>query len=314
MSDGHRCQDRVGTTLSTYHENKRGIVSLLLACALFTVNDTLTKLAALSFPVGEVLFVRGAICLAIVGIGVVYAHQVSRMRGAFTPIVVLRAALDAVVNVTFIMVLSHMRLADLIALNLASPLLLTMLSAFFLKEPVGWRRWTAILFGFAGMVLIVKPSPASFNVWALVAFASAVAAAMRDLVTRRISPNVPTLGISFTSVLGTTIAAPILALVIGEQWHAPTLNYIGVIGGAALVLSIGSTFAVSAFRNVDVIVVAPFRYSLLLWSGLAGYFFFGEVSDIYAIAGSLLIAGSGLYTLHRERVRHRELTAQASVH
>lgn len=302
------------TPVPTYHDNKRGIVSLLLACALFTVNDTLTKLAALSYPVGEVLFVRGAICLAIVGVSVVYAHQASWMRGAFTPIVVLRGSLDAVVNITFVMALSHMRLADLIALNLASPLLLTMLSAFFLKEPVGWRRWSAVLLGFAGMVLIVKPSPASFNVWALAAFASAVGSAMRDLVTRRISPTVPTLGISFTSVLGSTITAPILALAIGEQWHAPTLDYVGVIGGAAVVLSIGSTFAVSAFRNVDVIVVAPFRYSLLLWSGLAGYFVFGEVSDIYALAGSLLIAGSGLYALHRERVRHRALSAQAGVH
>ncbi|HEY0303250.1 MAG TPA: DMT family transporter, partial [Rhizomicrobium sp.] len=295
-------------------ENKRGIVSLLTACALFTVNDTLTKLAALSFPVGEVLFVRGLICLAVVGVCVVYAHQARWLRGAFTPMVLLRGALDAAVNITFVMALSHMRLADLIAINLASPLLLTMLSAFILKEPVGWRRWTAVFVGFAGMILIVKPSPASFNVWALAAFASAVGSAMRDLATRRIGASVPTLGISFTSMLAVTVAAPVVALAIGEDWRAPTLDYIGLVGGAAIVLSIGSTFAVSAFRNVDVIVVAPFRYSLLLWSGLAGYFIFGEVSDVLALAGALLIAGSGLYTLHRERVRHRALSAQAGIH
>ena len=158
----------------TYHDNKRGIVSLLLACALFTVNDTLTKLAALSYPVGEVMLVRGAICLAIVGIGAIYAHQVRWMRGAFTPIVVLRGALDAAINITFVMALSHMRLADLIALKLASPLLLTMLSAFFLKEPVGWRRWSAIFVGFIGVVIAVRPTGVGMGWPALIAISGSL--------------------------------------------------------------------------------------------------------------------------------------------
>jgi drug/metabolite transporter (DMT)-like permease len=302
------------TLLPTYQDNRRGIIALLSACALFTVNDTLTKLMTLAYPVGEVVFVRGLICLVLVGGSVIYAHQIKWLRGAFSPIVLLRAALDSIVNVTFVLALNHMRLADLVALNLASPLLLTMLAAFFLREQVGWRRWTAILFGFAGMMLIVKPSPASFNIWALAALGSAAGSATRDLVTRKIDPGVPTLGISFTSVVGTTVTSLILALAIEEQWRTPAPEYLGYIAAAAVVLSIGSTMAVSAFRHVDVIVVAPFRYSLLIWSGLAGYFIFGEVSDAFALFGAVLIAGSGLYTLHRERVRHRELSAKAGVH
>lgn len=302
------------TLQPTYHDNRRGILALLSACALFTINDTLTKLAALLYPVGEVLFVRGLMCLVLLGGGIIYAHRLTWLRSAFSPIVLLRAALDALVNVTFVMALSHMRLADLVSLNLASPLLLTMLSAFFLREPVGWRRWGAILFGFLGMVLIVKPSPASFNIWALAALASAAGSATRDLVTRRISPSVPTLGISLTSLIGTTIAATVLAFVIEEQWHMPTAEYFAFFAAAAVVLSIGSTLAVSAFRHVDIILVAPFRYSLLIWSGLAGYFVFGEVSDAYALFGAALIACSGVYTLHRERVRHRELSAKSGIH
>lgn len=302
------------TLLPTYHDNRRGIIALLSACALFTINDTLTKLMTLAYPVGEVLFVRGLMCLVLVGGSVFYAHQIKWLRGALKPIVWLRALLDSTVNILFVMALTHIRLADLTALNLTSPLLLTMLSAFFLREQVGWRRWTAILFGFAGMLMIVKPSPASFNIWALAAFGTALGSAVRDLVTRRIDPAVPTLGISFVSVIGTTLASLLLALVIEEQWRPPAAWYLGAIAGAAVVLSIGSTLAVSAFRHVDVIVVAPFRYSLLIWSGLAGYFFFGEVSDVYAIAGAVIIAGSGLYTLHRERVRHRELSAKSGLH
>lgn len=300
--------------MPSYHDNKRGIVALVSGCALFTINDTFTKLAALVYPTGEVMFVRGVICLISVGAVVAYAHQLSWIRRAAHPTVVLRAVLDASANIAFVSALSRMRLADLLAVNLVSPLLLTMLLAFFFHEPVGWRRWSAIFVGFAGTLLIVKPSPASFNIWALVAFGAACASALRDLTTRKIDIGVPTLAISFVSVLAVTVAAPLLALAFEEQWRVPELKYVGFISAAALVLSAGSTFAVSAFRNVDISVVAPFRYSLLIWGALSGYVVFNEVSDIQSICGSILIVGSGIYTLHRERVRHRELSAKAGIH
>jgi drug/metabolite transporter (DMT)-like permease len=221
--------------------------------------------------------------------------------------------LDAGSNMAFVLALSRMRLADLQAINLASPLLLTMLLAFFFQEPVGWRRWTAILVGFAGTLLIVKPSPASFNIWALVAFGSAVSSALRDLVTRRIDPGVPTLAISFVSVMAVAVTAPLMGLAFEEEWSLPEQKYLIYIGVAAMFLSAGSTFAVAAFRNVDISVVAPFRYSMLLWSTLSGYLVFGEVSDVQSAGGSLLIAGSGLYSLHRERVRHRQLSAKMGI-
>ena len=300
--------------LPSYHDNKRGIVALTLGCALFTVNDTFTKLAALNYPTGEVMFVRGIVCLICVGAVVVYAHQLSWIRHVAHPTVILRAVLDAVANIAFVSALSHMRLADLLAVNLVSPLLLTMLLAFFFHEPVGWRRWSAIIVGFAGTLLIVKPSPASFNVWALVALCTASAAALRDLITRKIDPRVPTIAISFVSVLAVTLAAPLMAFTFNEQWSLLPGKYIAYIGIAALFLSAGSTFAVAAFRNVDISVVAPFRYSLLIWGAISGYVVFHEVSDILSICGSILIVGSGLYTLHRERVRHRALSAKAGIH
>ncbi len=299
--------------MPSYHDNKRGIVALISGCALFTVNDTLTKLTALVYPTGEVMFFRALVCLVLIGAVVIYAHGFLRIERAVQPMVILRALLDASANITFVLALSHMRIADLLAINLVSPLLLTMMLAFFFREPVGWRRWTAILVGFAGTLLIVKPSPASFNIWALVAFGSATSSALRDLATRRIDPSVPTLAISFVSVVAVAVTTPLMALVFEEDWSLPSQKYLIFIGVAALFLSAGSTFAVSAFRNVDISVVAPFRYSLLLWGALSGYFVFGEVSDVQSAGGSLLIAGSGLYSLHRERVRHRQVSAKTGI-
>jgi drug/metabolite transporter (DMT)-like permease len=207
-----------------------------------------------------------------------------------------------------------MRLADVLAINLVSPLLLTMLFAFFFNESVGWRRWTAILVGIAGMLFIVKPNTDAFNIWALVAFATAVASALRDLTTRRIVTQVPTLAITFVSVIAVTSSSLILAFAFDEQWALIAPKYLGFIGVATLVLTIGTPFAVSAFRNVDISVVAPFRYSLLIWGAVAGYLVFNEVPDRWSLIGSLLIVGSGLYTLHRERVRHREVSAKTAIH
>jgi drug/metabolite transporter (DMT)-like permease len=136
---------------------------------------------------------------------------------------------------------------------------------------------------------------------------------MRDITTRRINPRIPTLTITFVSLVATTLSSLLLAIVAEESWRQPEAEYVGFIGAAAVVLSVGSVLGVKAFRNVDVSVVAPFRYSLLIWGALSGYFVFGEVSDLQSVCGSILIVGSGLYTLHRERVRHRMVAAKVEI-
>ena len=270
-------------------------------------------MTALIYPPGEVLFVRGVVSMICVATVLTYAHQMSWLVGALKPIVLLRATLDAIANTAFILALTHMRLADLLAVNLVSPLLLTMLMAFFFDEPVGWRRWTAILVGLTGMLVIVRPTANSFSIWALVAFAAAVASALRDLTNSRIDTQVPTLAITFVSVIAVTSSGLILAFGIGEQWAWIEPKYLGFIGLAALALSVSTPFGVSAFRNVDISVVAPFRYTVLISGAVAGYLVFNEVPDRWSLFGSSLIVGSGLYTLHRERVRHRDVSAKAAI-
>lgn len=301
------------TSLASYQDNKRGIISLTAGCALFTVTDTITKIVALTFPIGEVLFSRALACIGFLGVVFVFAYRTFAIHGGFQKLVLLRAVLDAGANVTFVVALTKMRLADLMAINMMSPLVLTMLLAFFFKEQVGWRRWSAIGVGVIGMLLIVKPGPATFDVWALVAFAATLFSATRDIVTRRIDPATPTLVVTLISLASTGLGGLFLAVLLGERWSLFSSEYFGLIVIGALFLAGGSTLAVSAFRNVDTSVVAPFRYSLLIWSALSGYFVLGEVSDRVSMAGSLLIVGSGLYMLHRERIRHREIAARSAI-
>lgn len=289
--------------------NRRGILALSLGMALYTVNDTCVKLVASNLPLGQVLFLRGVFSVLFLLIALTAMRQQGSLKLGFQKPVLWRSVFDALGTVAFIGALLHMNFADLAAVALTSPLILTALAAITLKTPIGWRRWCAVAVGLTGTLFIVKPSAQTFDVWALAGLAAAFFSAGRDLVTRSIHTAIPTLAVSVYGAV--TIMLTGAALGVGEDWSMPTATqWLGIVV-AALFLGMGTYFAVLAFRGVDIPTVAPFRYTLLFWTGLSGYFVFGDVLDRWSFVGAGLIALSGLYTLHRERVRHREISGQA---
>jgi drug/metabolite transporter (DMT)-like permease len=278
------------------------------AMASFAVNDMLLKLAAQRYPLGEVIAVRGLIATVLVGgLLIAFGHLFALRHALSSRRVVGRTALDGAAMILFTTALIHMPLAELSAINLVSPLIITALAVIFFKEEVGWRRWTAIAVGFLGTLFIVKPTPGAFNAWALLGVACAFAGAGRDVVTRQLDPGIPTIAISFLAAVGSAIIG--LVLWIWEDWRGMALFDVGLLAVSAVFVAIGHYLIVIAFRGVDVAAIAPFRYTLLIWAGVCGYFAFGEVPDRFAIFGSALIVGSGLYALHREVVRRRTLAA-----
>jgi drug/metabolite transporter (DMT)-like permease len=202
-----------------------------------------------------------------------------------------------------------MKIAELSAVVLTSPLILTALAAFVFGTQVGWRSWSAIAVGLIGTLFIVKPSAGSIDVWALVGLIAAVFSALRDLATRSISHAIPTLAVSVYGAAAVMLTGA--AFGVAENWVMPSLSQWAAVAVAALFLGLGTYLIVLGFRNVDIPAVAPFRYTLLLWMGISGYFAFGEVPDRWSWVGAALIALSGLYALHRESVRRRELAATA---
>ena len=288
--------------------NRRGMFALMGAMAAFAVNDMLLKLTAQRYPLGEVITVRGLIASALIGVFLLGFGHLFALRTAFSGLVITRTALDGLAMVLFTTALIHMPLAELSAINLVSPLIITAAAVIFFKEEVGWRRWTAIGVGFIGTLLIVKPTPAAFNAWALLGIACAFAGVSRDLVTRKLDPRVPSLVISLMAAAGSAIIGSIMGLF--EVWRPMALFDVGMLAISASFVASGHLMVVIAFRGgADVSAIAPYRYTLLIWAGLCGYFAFGEVPDRYAILGSALIVGSGLYALHREVVRRRTVAA-----
>jgi drug/metabolite transporter (DMT)-like permease len=273
--------------------NRRGIVALVAGMATFSVNDAVVKYVAREYPMGEVIFVRGIMAVVLVGAMVIARGYLTHLRAAASGRVVLRSLLEAVASALFIAALVRIRIADISAIVLISPLILTAMSVAFFHEQVGPRRWAAIAIGFLGTLLVVKPTPAAFNAWALLGLASAFASAARDLTTRRIDAGVPTLVISFSGSIAVMLSG--LALGAFEQWPAMAAPELALLAVAAGFLGVGTYLMVLAFRGVDISVVAPFRYMLLLWAAIAGYVAFGEIPDRWAIFGAALIVASGVY-------------------
>jgi drug/metabolite transporter (DMT)-like permease len=295
---------------SSLSDNQRGILAVCACMASYTVNDVLVKQILLTAPAGEVILVRGVMSSLLIGaVAAAFGHA----RQLFQPpsrVLAWRSLGEGLSTAGFIAGLAHMKLANIAAVLQVAPLIITVLSVLLYRETVGWRRWSAIGLGFAGALLVIKPIPSEFNAWALVAAASAVAAAAREILTRRIGRGVPVLVVAFWGAVAITLCGAAMAPL--EQWRPFSALELLQLLVAAMFVSLAIYLLALGFRDVDLSVVAPFRYGYLLTSALGGYLVFRETPDAWTVVGAALIMGSGIYTLHREAVRRRALTTQAT--
>ena len=293
--------------MSSLTANQRGILAVCGCMASYTVNDVLVKKVLQHYPVGEVIFVRGVMSTLLIGGVVLALGHAKQLRVGLDRHVAARSVFDGLSTVGFIAALAHMKLANLAAVLQVAPLLITALSVAFFREQVGWRRWTAITIGFLGALFVIKPVPSEFSIWAIVGAASALFSALREIQTRRIDRDIPTIVIAFWGAVGITLCGATFALT--EDWRMLAAADLLELFIAAVFVGLAIYLLALGFRGVDMSVVAPFRYIYLLTSAIGGYLMFRELPDGWTVVGALLIVGSGLYTLHREAVRRRALTA-----
>lgn len=284
-------------------DNRRGIIAMLVAMVMFSTNDVLTKLARETMGVGQVMALRGAFAMLITFAMIAWFGEVRRLRLAFSPRVVARGTSELVIAVLFILALGQMPLADLNAIMQSTPLLMGLFLSLLGLEKMGWRRWTAMLVGFAGVLLVVRPGGSSFDIYTLAAFGSAAIVAGRDIATRRFAADIPTVLILTASIFMVMLGGGVIA--IFEGWSPVSAPALLTLAFAALFVVLGNYAMITAFRNVEIAVVSPFRYSIILWGALGGYFVFGEVPHVSAAIGAVLIVASGIYTVQRERLRAR---------
>ena len=249
-------------------ENRRGIIFMLAAMSLFVINDVFMKLAREAYPAGQAIALRA--CFAVViGFALVFAaREGDRLRLAFRPRVLQRGVIEAFGALTFGWSLGLMPLANLTAINMASPLLIVALAVLLGMERVGWRRVVALAIGFVGVLFVVRPGAESFNAAAIVAVISAILVAGRDLTTRTIGDDVPSTVVSLT----TTILVGVVAVAYGftEEWLPIWRVETIYVALAAILVTAGTFFIIGAFRRTDVGVISQYRYAIVVFATVLG--------------------------------------------
>jgi drug/metabolite transporter (DMT)-like permease len=292
-------------------DNLRGILAMLAAMGSLIVNDCFIKMAAHELPTGEAIFLRG-IFATLLCLGFVAATDgLGALRLAASRWVPARAGADVVATILYLTALMHMPIADATALLQFTPLAITAGAALFLGAAVGWRRWLATVVGLAGVLIIVRPGGAGFNSYSLLALSAIAFVAARDLLTRRVGARVPSIVIAAASAAAVTTASLALALVETWVWPSPYAMLLLVLAGVGLVG--GNYWIVVAMRTGEIAVVAPFRYSIILWAVAAGLVVWGEVPDLPTWIGIAIVTAAGVYTILREsRLARQGVTLSGS--
>ena len=291
-------------------DTRRGILAMCGAMALFLVNDSIVKLVSERLAMDQIVLLRGGFGSLLVLAFLVLAQPWTLRFLLHAGMVRVggRAALDAASSFTYLWALFHMPLPNVSAINLSSPLLVTILAVLLLGERVAWRRWSAIIAGLAGVLMVVQPSTAAFNLFSLVALAGTLMGALRDVMTRRIALEIPSVLVTFATAVAITAIAGVSVLIRG--WHSVTAADLALLATASLFLIGAYQLIIVAMRIAETSTVAPFRYTAILWALILGYALWGDVPNALALAGIAVLVASGLYLMHRERVVARRRRAQ----
>jgi drug/metabolite transporter (DMT)-like permease len=207
--------------------------------------------------------------------------------------------LDVTGTFSYLLALFQMPLAEATAINMAAPLIIVLFAVLFLREDVHWQRWAAVLAGFAGMLLVVRPGGSSFTWWAALCFVATVLNAARDVYTRWIPVRVPSLVITFTTAVAVTLAAMVVTTFQG--WHAMSGRQVMLLSGASAFLAAAYHLMIVAMRLGEASVVGGFRYSGLPAAALLGWLVWGYLPDAVSLLGMAVLVAAGLYLLHHER-------------
>ena len=286
-------------------ENLRGASFMVVAMGLFAVEDAIIKELATGIPVGQILSVicLGGLLLFIIwflirGIPIWQPEYLDRK-------VLLRTGCDAAGSALFLTALSLIPITTASAVIQATPLVVAMGAALFLGQEVGWKRWLAIIAGFIGVLIIIRPGTDSFDVATLLAVGGMTGLAARDLLTRSLTVSLtgPQLATHTFAII--VPVGLLLCLLQGQALVIPNMTQTLGLLGCIIVGILAYLAIVAATRQGNAAIISSFRYSRMLYALVLGYVFFQEIPDAATLLGITIVIGAGLFTLWREARLHR---------
>jgi len=280
----------------------RGILLIVAAMVFFSMSDATAKFLGQRIPPIEIVWLRytGFSLLMLPAV----LRRPARLRSA-APVLQIGRGLGLLGSALFFTAgLRFLAMADATAMSFVSPLFITALSIPVLKEKVGVRRWGAIVVGLIGVLIVVRPGTSAFNPASALPLLSSVSWACGIVLTRKMSHSqdgmVTTLAYAaFTGFMVTSLMVPFV-------WVTPSWPVVALGGFIACVSTTAQWLVVMGYRRANASVLAPFSYSQLVWSSLAGFLLFDMMPDGLTLVGAAIIIASGLYTAHRERIVARQ--------
>ena len=289
-------------------DNARGALFMVLSMAAFVANDTLIKLVLADVPLFPSIFMRGVVATVLLLL-------LARFKDVLRPslsmrnwrLVLLRMAAEVGGTLCFLTALANMPIANIMAVLQAAPLAVTLAAALFLRESVGWRRYSAIAIGFIGVLIIIQPGSDGFSIYALWAVATVGFIVLRDLVTRQMPTDIPSIFVALITSVGITSVGGLGA--IFQPAGVVDFGTLVLCACAAGFIVMAYLFSVEAMRHGEIGFVSPFRYTGLLWAIILGWLVFSDVPTKPMLLGSLIVIATGAYTFYRERAVRRRAAA-----
>lgn len=282
-------------------ENFRGAVLMVIAMLGFAIEDSFIKLIGDAMPIGQILIMLGLGGAFVFAIIVRLQGHALVARSMLKAPVLVRGIGEMFGTVCFVSAIIYTPLSTASAILQAMPLVVTLGAALFLGEPVGWRRWGAVIVGFLGVLLIVRPGSDSFTPLSLLALGAVIGLATRDVATRKIPKTLSTMQLSYLGFLALLPAGTMLMVLTGTP--AVTLDLrVSLLIIASIATAAFAYYAiVAAMRVGEISFVSPFRYTRLVFALIIGTVFFAERPDLLTLIGAAIIVASGVYTVLRER-------------
>ncbi len=281
-------------------DNMIGAAFMCSSMAAFVLNDATVKYVAANMNVYQAIFIRGLFAILFIGL---FAFASGTFRNipdkADQKRIAWRTVTEVGATLAFLTALIHMPLANITAMLQALPLTVSVAAAIFFREYFGWHRTVAILVGFVGMLIIIRPGASGFNAYALLGLAAVLFVTWRDLISRRFTKEVSSLLVSFITAVAITFVSGLITFLF-TNWMPVTTTQLAYLALAAVFLSTGYYSAIAAMRIGEVAAVTPFRYTVMIWAILLGWLIWGDIPDGWTLLGMAIVIGMGAYTLWRE--------------
>lgn len=281
--------------------NIRASLFMTLAMAVFTLGDALTKYSTQTLNLGQFIFMRGMLSVLLLGFLAAKQGDLGRWRDALDKMTLLRGLGEVGATTCYLIALTHLSLALVSSVFQAAPLAVTVGAVLFLGEKVGWRRWLSISIGFIGVLIIVRPGGSGLDGYTVLLLVGVAFTAVRDLSTRRINAQIPTILVSMMTAVMITITGFVI-MMLDTGWVSPNAADIAHVSIAALLLIIGYHCFILATRVGDLSFASAFRYTSLLWAILLSYIIFSQVPSSNTVLGAAIVVASGVYMLYREAI------------